>query len=456
MATAAPQRLPGMAYLCIICGMIINLHLGCLYAFSIWRSTFYKMKMISDGGLTLIYVLFCFLFALAMILGGWLTDRIGARITAIVGGAVMGLGLLITGACLNLAPFGVMLAGFGIIASLGTGLAFSATVTGALKWRGTHLAGLVAGLVMFTYGFSAIIVAPLVNALVQGVGLRASFIILGLYYGLLVMVAGVGLVPPPPGYTPPGRPLRDAGVGEALGSPHFYLMFFMFMFGVAAGVAFIGQMWGVIGKSLRGMGGMVFAIPMIGGLLNGFSRPVTGVISDFTGRHWPLIILYGGAAISAFLVAILAKSGAIALLVFIFSASYLFYGSLFSLFPALTVDRFGTKNLGTIYGLIFFGGFGLGTLLVQGIIRMAGPDTASRYPFIFIVTGVLALLGVGLAIVSLVLTPKKEAVLVEETGPYTPAPASIGRGSFCSKCGSPNVAAAIFCQECGSPLKPRP
>lgn len=460
---AKSQHIPGMAWLCVICGAIINFNLICLYAFSIWRAELHKLKMIPNEGMTFIYILFCILFASVAILGGWLTDRIGPRITAMIGGAVMMLGLLFVGAALNAAPFWVMLAGFGIIASLGMGLAFSATVPGALKWFGSRWAGLVAGLVVCPYGFAALFVAPLVKSLVSSplLGLRGSFIFLGMSCGLVVIAAGVGLVQPRPGYAPPvsarGERTRDWGVGEALSSARFYLTLFLFLIGVTVGLTFVGQMVGVMYRNIGGMSGAIFLLPILGGLLNGSSRVVAGVISDFTGRHWPLIILYAGAALSAFLVAIMllvAKSSLnLILMFFIFSGSYLFYGSLFSLIPAMAVDYFGTRNLGTIYGLIFFGGFGLGSWVIQMIIGLADLMGPSKHVFMFTMVGFLALGGVGLAIISLVLDKRRAPEFQAEAAPAAYGGFFPGDRTFCQDCGASNPPEAIFCQGCGNKLR---
>ena len=409
---AATQQIPARAWLCVICGMIINLHLSCLYAFSVWMSELAKQKLLTYGDSAPIFGLFCLLFALSVILGGWLTDRVGPRWTATVGGAVMGLGLVFAGFTLNTAPYLALFGGFGIVASIGMGLAFGATVPAALKWCGSRWAGLIAGMVVCTYGFAALFTAPLVKSLVSGTGLKGSFIILGLYYGAVVVVAGLGLVQPESGYAPPPGPRgtrpRDWRVGEALASPQFYLLFFLFMIGVMVGLTFIGKLSGVVSKGFRGMSGMIWIIPLMGGMVNGISRLFTGVVSDLTGRHWPLIILYAGAAISAFLAAIFLNSGSLTLLMFFWIAGYFLYGSLFSLFPAMTVDFFGTRHLGTIYGLIFFGGFGLGMIL-------------SKIGSLMVV-GFLAIVGVGLAVLSMVLMKRQSLKVQAETSAWTPVP----------------------------------
>jgi uncharacterized RDD family membrane protein YckC len=126
--------------------------------------------------------------------------------------------------------------------------------------------------------------------------------------------------------------------------------------------------------------------------------------------------------------------------------SYVLYGSLFSLFPAMIADNFGAKNLGLINGIIFFGGFGLGSIVVS-LLRPA-KDTLGLEG-VFLILGILSLLGLGLIIFSMILERKRKPEIQMETGTR---PTGFSPGGSCPACGTLNPAGVKFCSSCGRHL----
>jgi hypothetical protein len=101
------DKLPGRAWLTILSGTVINLCLGCLYAWSVW------LKYLTDeaymkahgwaGALTAEQAsnpksLCILIFALLMIPGGKIQDKYGPTAAATIGAIFMGLGMIIAGA----------------------------------------------------------------------------------------------------------------------------------------------------------------------------------------------------------------------------------------------------------------------------------------------------------------------------------------------------------------------
>jgi OFA family oxalate/formate antiporter-like MFS transporter len=75
-------------------------------------------------------------------------------------------------------------------------------------------------------------------------------------------------------------------------------------------------------------------------------------LSDKVGRTVALLIVFVIQAINMFLFPFYTT---IPLLIIGASDAGLAYGSLFALFPSITADYFGVKNLGVNYGLVFTG-----------------------------------------------------------------------------------------------------
>ncbi len=84
------------------------------------------------------------------------------------------------------------------------GIGYAAPTPAALKWFGPHRRGLIAGLVVGGYGGAALYIAPLAQSLIDSYGVSGSFIGLGVFFAVVVVIAGQLLSWPPVGYVPPG------------------------------------------------------------------------------------------------------------------------------------------------------------------------------------------------------------------------------------------------------------
>jgi OFA family oxalate/formate antiporter-like MFS transporter len=92
------------------------------------------------------------------------------------------------------------------------------------------------------------------------------------------------------------------------------------------------------------------------------------------------------------------------LLIFGTAVAGLAYGAIFSLYPAITADFFGIKNMGVNYGIIFTG-WGLAGI-IGPIIGGRVADLTGTYNGSYIVAGLM--LVVGLLLVKSIKSPRRE------------------------------------------------
>ena len=151
-------------------GMGINLALGILYTWSIFKGAI--VKSIETGGkgafnwelasLNDPYAVCCIVFAFAMILAGKCQDKFGPKVTALIGGVLVGLGFIWISQTTSYAAWVV---GFGILAGTGIGFGYSSATPPALKWFPPAKTGLIAGLVVSGFGLASLYIAPLAKYL---------------------------------------------------------------------------------------------------------------------------------------------------------------------------------------------------------------------------------------------------------------------------------------------------
>src|SRR6516162_1477718 len=93
-------------------GMGINLALGVLYTWSMFKAAIAKEFGWKDAQLNDPYALCCLVFAFSMILAGRCQDTLGPRLTASLGGLFVGVGLILISTTQS---YGTWVVGFGIL-----------------------------------------------------------------------------------------------------------------------------------------------------------------------------------------------------------------------------------------------------------------------------------------------------------------------------------------------------
>ncbi|MFW5878303.1 MAG: MFS transporter, partial [Myxococcota bacterium] len=131
-------------------------------------------------------------------------------------------------------------------------------------------------------------------------------------------------------------------------------------------------------------------------------RIIAGVISDWIGRQWTMLMFFFLQAIAVVgLVFVQENAALLLLLVFIAGANY---GSNLSLFPSANKDYFGLKGFGLNYGLMF-SAWGVGGLVLPRIAGMVKESTGNE-DLAFYIAGGLMLLASVLTFVSRALAAK--------------------------------------------------
>ena len=208
-------------------GLGINLALGVLYAWSMFKEAISKELGWQGDQLNDPYALCCLVFAAAMIFAGRCQDKIGPRLTATVGGLLIGAGLILIS---QTKSYGLWLVGFGVLGGLGMGFGYSSATPPALKWFPPAKTGLVAGLVVAGFGLAPVYLAPLSKYLVENYQLQKSMLFLGIGFLIAIVILSQLLVNPPAGYvaaTASGAAPKPAAAGlspsEILRTPLFWV-----------------------------------------------------------------------------------------------------------------------------------------------------------------------------------------------------------------------------------------
>jgi MFS transporter, OFA family, oxalate/formate antiporter len=412
--------IPVKAWVVTFAGTAVNLCLGILYAWSVWKSKLLAgaehaagspmtgrdegWSYLTDAQATWAYAICGFVFALFMIPGGRIQDKYGPKIGATLGGLCLAAGCILAGL---LKSYTGLIVGFGILGGIGMGLGYAAATPAAVKWFGPHQRGLIVGLVVGGYGGAAIYISPLATWLIEHYGLSGSFIGLGCLFAVVVIVAGQLLAWPPADYLPPASVVsttqktqtsHDWSATQMLATWQFYALVLLFIGSAQSGLLVIANATPMLNKtaaSFAFFAANAWMLSSFGGLVNASGRVGTGFYSDSIGRANAYLVNGLVSALCLFLAPTIMSSGNVILLFLAVGVAYWQYGGGLALMPAFTADYFGARNLGLNYGLVFIG-WGIAFFVPQlaGYIK----DVTGSLDYAFYLSGGLLLVAVGVSL----------------------------------------------------------
>jgi len=416
------QKVPIQAWITTFAGTSINLCLGILYAWSIWKSALVNVEKAGqpfpvDGinaGWTYLtnaeaatpYTLCVIIFALFMIPGGKIQDKISPKFGATLGGLLLAGGCIVAGL---MKSYTGLILGFGILGGMGMGIGYAAPTPAALKWFGPKRRGLISGLVVGGYGGAALYIGYLGQYLISKYGVTGSFIGLGCFFAVVVIIAGQLLKTPDKDYVPPGVDTSP----QAASAPSYvanwttsemsktwqcYALIFMFMLTTQSGLLIISSANGILKTTASNLPFFVanaWLLVSFGGFVNASGRVGTGAYSDKIGRTNAYALNCSISALCLFALPMVTASKNVPLLFLLVGVAYWQYGGGLALMPSFTADFFGPKNMGMNYGIVFLG-WGLGVFVAKlgGWIQ----DLTGSLNYAFYLSGALLVLGVILAL----------------------------------------------------------
>jgi len=364
------QEAQKKANVILVACVLFNLSIGVLYAWSVIKS---RLTLPVDGGgwgwtasqAGLPYTIAIVCWAIGLLIGGRVQDKIGPRWVVTAGGIMVGIGLILSGLVGNNVA-GVNLC-YGVIMGLGIGFGYGCVTPPALKWFHPSKKGLVSGLIVGGFGLAAAFYAPITNMLLDSFGIEQTMIVLGVSVVVITTPIAQLIKNPPAGYAPPvpekmkqaaAKSASDADFTwrEMVKTKRFYLMCFMFLFSASVGLMVIGNMT-KIATSQVGITDTAFLAILVSFLAvtNSSGRVLGGLMSDKIGRLNALFVVF---ILQAFNMVGFAYYQSLLLLIFGIIVVGFSYGTLMSVFPSLTADLYGLKNYGANYGVVYlFWGF---------------------------------------------------------------------------------------------------
>ncbi|MFA5296384.1 MAG: OFA family MFS transporter [Methanoregulaceae archaeon] len=417
------HSLPGMPlekgrWMLVVAGLIINLCLGAVYAWSVFvnpLTDYFSLQpgqTVTANDVLMPYSVILAVFAVTMALTGRYVETHGPRKITILGCILTGLGWLLASTASSTAMLSVL---FGVIGGIGIGIAYGATVAVAARWFPDRR-GLAVGLTVFGVGFSALITANLAGYLIAAYGVMSTFRIFGIGIIIVTVPLALPLAFPPAGWKPAGWKPPVPGMGGHVAcecnrsamvkSPAFYGLWTCYFIGCTAGLMAVSIAKPVGTELVQAGAGLATALVGFFAIFNGSGRLVFGDLTDrINPRNTALLtfVLVALAGLAMWQMAILW------VYVIAFAVLWGCLGGWLAIAPTATASYFGTCDYPRCYGLVFLA-FGAGAIAgpqLAGFIRTTTGTYLGVFPWVFI----LATIGFVIAWALMKPPPEKKKVI---------------------------------------------
>ncbi len=400
-------------WLPVVGGLSMNVALGSLYAWSVFVLPLEREFGWSRSETSWVFTIAVVCFAVSFIAAGRIQDRHGPRLCAALGAALVSAGFVLASFTSSL-PF--LYVAFGAVVGLGNGFGYATPTPVASKWF-PDKRGLVVGLMVGGYGAGSAVLGPLATSLIESIGWRPTFRVLGGAFLVMGLIGTALMRNPPAGYRPPGWTpvaggsiaLREIPPGAMLRTPTFWLLWLGYCLGTTAGLMTISQLVPFARSAGLSAAAATLGIT-IGAVGNAGGRILSGWLSDSLGRLTTLRVMVLGSAVA--MPVLFAVRQDIVLFYLLIAVVYWCYGTQLSVFASTTADFYGTRHLGANYGLLFS---------AWGVAGIVGPivgarvfDATGSYQYAFYAAAGLAVLSLAALAAARAPETRSGAVPVEE------------------------------------------
>ncbi|GAA6122276.1 OFA family MFS transporter [Bifidobacterium psychraerophilum] len=272
---------------------------------------------------------------------------------------------------------------YGVIMGIGLGIGYLTPVKNLMLWFSDNK-GMATGIAVAGFGLAKAIASPVMEFLIEGVGLVNMFYVLAAVYTVM-MLGGFLLIKRPSGYVYE-KPSAEYRRGALLKKPLFWGIWIAFYLNITCGLALISQEKDILKDLLHqipryasmsssefsiAIAGIIGTILAVDALFNALGRVGFATLSDHLKRRESSYKIIFVMSIAVCVLQLLTNSIGNALLWAVLAMLFLInagYGGGFSTLPVLLDQHFGIKAVSTTHGL---------TLSAWAIAGLSGNQLAS-------------------------------------------------------------------------------
>ena len=181
------KRIPSIVF-----GMVLFIFLGLMYAWSIFvtpiEQEFGWLRSDTSNVFSVTITAFCF----GCIAGSKLLSKISPRLLIRCAAVLVCVGLVLTSTVTKLP---VLYCTYGVFCGFGVGFMYNVALTTIPKWFPDML-GKATGLLLMCYGLGSMILSTASSVMIQTMGWRTTFKIIGIAFGVIACICAQWVFPP--------------------------------------------------------------------------------------------------------------------------------------------------------------------------------------------------------------------------------------------------------------------
>lgn len=336
----------------LVAGAAMMLCVGILYLWSVFQPHVVAHYGWSPAQVSMTSSAMITCFVLGNILAGLVQEKIHPRIIAVSGSVLFTLGLYLSALISPDRPFMLYLS-YGVMGGIGSGLVYCVVLAVLQKWYAAKM-GFITGISVGFFGLSVVVLSPVVEAMINSLGLIMAFKVLAIAFFVILLPASAVLTNPAKEYyyAEASKSINPENIKQftpssMLRSPSYYYIVIS-MFASSAAYMVIVPYISTIAVA-RGMSSSLALVAVMGtGMANAAGRLLAPIISDKIGRT-TTIILCALISACACLLIIRATGSLYILAVFLIALSY---GGTGGTNPVITTELFGARYSGANYGFV--------------------------------------------------------------------------------------------------------
>ena len=337
---------------------------GLMHSYAIFLVAFIEEFRWSRAETSIAYSVSQLVAGASSSLVGALVDRLGPRRLLLLGGSLLVLGLL---ASAFISALWQIILLYGVVMTIGANCLGLVVFVPVLSRHFVRHRGMAISIVQSANGFGRAASAPLVQLLISTLGWRETYLAQAAFMAAVVPflaslfrraarypLAVEGDPPPTRGFAPIALPSPEWSLGEAVRTPHFWLLFAVYLFtGLGSFLVSLHQLAFAVDRGFDKL--YAAGVLGLGSFLAIAGTIFTGTLSDYIGRELSAILAYG-ISILGVVCALLITGPDQGWLLWLHACFFgLTWGARGPAITAKTADLFPGRQLGTILGVITIG-----------------------------------------------------------------------------------------------------
>ena len=337
----------------------IHISIGSVYAWSVVINPLIDKFGWERWQISLAFSIAIFFLGMSAACFGHFVETRGPRVSGTLSAICFGVGVTGAGLAILFKSLPLLYLFYGAIGGIGLGTGYIAPVSTLIKWF-PDKRGMATGMAIMGFGFAAMVSGPIMQMLIDRLGIASMFFVLGPIYFLVMFASAQYLAPPPADWAPAGfhesvasgkrklkKDLAMLTANEAVKTIRFYYLWLMLCINITCGIALL-SVASPLAQEVTGMTAMA-AATMVGlmGLFNGLGRIGWSSLSDHLGRPAIWTTFFVIEIVAYFLIPNITSQLLFQVVLFLIMTCY---GGAFASVPAYISDIFGTKQVSAIHG----------------------------------------------------------------------------------------------------------